>query len=68
MTGQRGHLTGRRGLVAGLLIVSGIGAALAGCSTGHALGPAPDRLPGTADRLSGTGYHRGRSPDRQPTG
>ena len=41
MTGQRGHLTGRRGLAAGLLIVTGIGAALAGCSTGHALGPAP---------------------------
>lgn len=41
MTGQRGHLTGRRGLAAGLLVVTGIGAALAGCSAGHALGPAP---------------------------
>jgi N-acetylmuramoyl-L-alanine amidase len=41
VTGQREHLTGRRGLVAGLLIVTGIGAALAGCSTGHALGSAP---------------------------
>ena len=41
MTGQLGHLTGRRGLAAGLLIVTGIGAALAGCSAGHALGPAP---------------------------
>ena len=45
MTGQRGHLTGRRGLAAGLLIVSGIGAALAGCSTGHALGPASAASP-----------------------
>jgi N-acetylmuramoyl-L-alanine amidase len=41
VTGQRGHLTGRRGLAAGLLIVTGIGAALAGCSAGHAPGPAP---------------------------
>jgi N-acetylmuramoyl-L-alanine amidase len=41
VTGQRGHLTGRRGLVAGLLIVTGIGAVLAGCSTGHTLSLAP---------------------------
>jgi N-acetylmuramoyl-L-alanine amidase len=41
VTGQRGHLTGRRGLAAGLLIVTGIGAALAGCSAGHAPAPAP---------------------------
>jgi N-acetylmuramoyl-L-alanine amidase len=45
VTGQRGHLTGRRGLAAGLLIVSGVGAALAGCSTGHALGPASAASP-----------------------
>jgi N-acetylmuramoyl-L-alanine amidase len=45
VTGQHGHLTGRRGLAAGLLIVSGIGAALAGCSTGHALGPASAASP-----------------------
>jgi N-acetylmuramoyl-L-alanine amidase len=45
VTGQRGHLTGRRGLAAGLLIVSGIGAVLAGCSTGHALGPASAASP-----------------------
>jgi N-acetylmuramoyl-L-alanine amidase len=41
VTGQRGHLTGRRGLVAGLLIVTGIGAGLAGCSTSHAVSLAP---------------------------
>jgi len=41
VTGQRAHLAGRRGLAAGLLIVTGIGAALAGCSAGHAPGPAP---------------------------
>jgi N-acetylmuramoyl-L-alanine amidase len=40
VTGQRAHLTGRRGLVTGLLIVTGIGAALAGCGTGQALGSA----------------------------
>ncbi len=36
-----GQPTGRCGLVARLLIVAGIGAALAGCSTGHTLSPAP---------------------------
>jgi N-acetylmuramoyl-L-alanine amidase len=41
VTGQRGHLAGRRGLAAGLLIVTGIGAAWAGCSAGHAPAPAP---------------------------
>ena len=42
MTGQHGQLTGRRGLVARLLIAASIGAAaMAGCSTGHASSPAP---------------------------
>ena len=42
MTGQRGQLTGRRGLMARLLIVASVGAtAMAGCSAGHASGAAP---------------------------
>jgi N-acetylmuramoyl-L-alanine amidase len=61
VTGQRGHLTGRRGLVAGLLIVTGIGAALAGCSTGHALGSAPRTV--SPAPAATTGAHQ---PARQP--
>jgi N-acetylmuramoyl-L-alanine amidase len=49
--------------VAGLLIVTGIGAALAGCSTGHAPGPAP-RTASPAPAAS-TGA---RQPASQPTG
>ncbi|HEY1343901.1 MAG TPA: N-acetylmuramoyl-L-alanine amidase [Streptosporangiaceae bacterium] len=41
MTGQHGQLTGPRGLAARLLIVTGAGAAMAGCGTGHALSAAP---------------------------
>ena len=42
MTGLYGRLTGRRGLVARLLIAASIGtAAMAGCSTGHASSTAP---------------------------
>ena len=42
MTGQHGQLTGRRGLVARLLIAASVGAvAMAGCSTGHASSAAP---------------------------
>ena len=41
MTGRHGQLTGRCAVVARLLIVTGLGAALAGCSTGHALSLAP---------------------------
>ena len=62
MTGQRGHLTGRRGLVAGLLIVTGIGAALAGCSTGHAPGPAPRSASPVPTATTGA-----RQPASQPT-
>ena len=41
MTGQRGQLTGRAGLMARLLIVASVGAAaMAGCSAGHASGVA----------------------------
>jgi N-acetylmuramoyl-L-alanine amidase len=41
VTGQHGQLTGPRGLAARLLIVTGAGAAMAGCGTGHALSAAP---------------------------
>jgi len=41
VTGQHGHLAGQRGLMTRLLIATGIGAAIAGCSTGHALSAAP---------------------------
>ena len=63
MTGQRGHPTGRRGFVAGLLIVTGIGATLAGCSTGHALGPAPRTASPVPAATTGA-----RQPASQPTG
>ena len=63
MTGQRGHPTGRRGFVAGLLIVTGIGATLAGCSTGHALGPAPRTASPVPTATTGA-----RQPASQPTG
>ena len=41
VTGRHGHLAGQRGPLARLLIATGIGAAIAGCSTGHALSAAP---------------------------
>jgi N-acetylmuramoyl-L-alanine amidase len=63
VTGQRGHPTDRRGLVAGLLIVTGIGAALAGCSTGHGLGPAPRTASPVPAATTGA-----RQPASQPTG
>jgi N-acetylmuramoyl-L-alanine amidase len=42
VTGQHGQPTGRRGLIARLLIVASVGAAaMAGCGTGHASSAAP---------------------------
>jgi N-acetylmuramoyl-L-alanine amidase len=62
VTGQQhGQLTGRHGLVARLMIVTGIGAALAGCSTGHALSSAP-RTASPAPAAT-AGAHL---PERQP--
>jgi N-acetylmuramoyl-L-alanine amidase len=49
--------------VAGLLIVTGIGAALAGCSTGHALSPAPRTASPVPAATTGA-----RQPASPPTG
>jgi N-acetylmuramoyl-L-alanine amidase len=54
VTAQHGQLTGRRGFVARLLIVTGIGAALAGCSTGHTLSPAPRTASPVPSATTGT--------------
>ena len=63
MTGQHGQLTGRCGLVARLLIVAGVGAALAGCSTGHTPSPAPRTTSPVPSATTGTHQPAGQQAD-----